>query len=98
MKLLFCTQCHDVRKLRYEPTLCDCGRSFGRYLSNGHDAEYGGPSRILGLGNGSLLQALHTPGTERPRGPADVLCWVKPMECDRLMRIEGKEFALGATP
>jgi hypothetical protein len=89
VKLLLCLRCQDVRKLRMTLTTCDCGDSFGRYLEDGHSAEYGGPSRVLGLGNGSLLRALQFgPGSEKPDAASSVAAWVKPVECPRLSRVD----------
>lgn len=97
MKLLLCTVCSDVRKLRRDITRCACGASWGRYDADGHHAVYGGPARLLGLGNGSLTQALqatpHEDGADlvewwRARPPeADCapLVWVKPLQGDRYL-------------
>lgn len=50
MKLLNCTSCGDVVGLNCAARSCRCGKSWGRYTDN-VQAEYGGPSRILGMLN-----------------------------------------------
>lgn len=58
MKLLLCTSCSDVVKLRKTETLCECGKSKGRYI-DALNAEYSGDyAYLLGFHNGSLVKAL----------------------------------------
>ena len=57
MKLLYCPTCHDVRKLGYTWTSCQCGEVRGRYVDN-INAEWNGKGSLLGFANSSLTQAL----------------------------------------
>ena len=53
IKLLFCPQCTDVRKLAQEPeiTTCDCGLSWGFYKADGWNAVIGAGLAIFLDGN-----------------------------------------------
>ncbi len=57
MKLLYCQVCDDIIKLRYEDTFCECGKSWGRYQSDGLYAVIGGKALVIGIGNQALAQA-----------------------------------------
>lgn len=52
MKLLNCTECHDLKKLQGEWRKCACGRAAARYLKDGRSAQVWGSARILGLDSG----------------------------------------------
>lgn len=55
MKLLYCSWCGDVQKLRSTPTYCACGMSVGMYLPDGLNAVYGGKECLpIGISNKSL--------------------------------------------
>lgn len=59
MKLLHCTDCHDVVKLAREITFCNCGASQGWYHEDGLHASFRGDSAVLlGITNSSLVHAL----------------------------------------
>jgi len=58
MKLLFCPECEDVRKLGYSRTTFDCGASYGWYEKDGHCASIGGEALVIGLDNNVLVQGL----------------------------------------
>lgn len=59
MKLLFCTACGDVVKLRTEAVrMCFCGLSWGRYDPDGISGEIGGKAIPLGFANPSFANAL----------------------------------------
>lgn len=58
MKLLLCTKCSDVVALRTShERKCECGLSGGKYIDE-LNAEYWGPSYLLGFANSSLIDAL----------------------------------------
>lgn len=57
MKLIFCTECHDIVKLHSDPTACMCGKSGGRYVDD-LNAEIYGKAVPLGIANGSFVRAL----------------------------------------
>jgi len=59
MKLLFCPECTDVRKLEQEPeiTECKCGKSWGFYKSDGWNAVIAGKGLAIGIDNNSLAYA-----------------------------------------
>jgi hypothetical protein len=46
MRLLNCTQCHDIFNLKYNDRYCDCGNSGGK-LIEGIIVEYFGPARVI---------------------------------------------------
>lgn len=49
MKLLNCTDCHDIIKLQYEWRKCLCGKAAGRYLKDGKSVNIQGSGRIIGI-------------------------------------------------
>lgn len=58
MKLIICSACKDVRALRVGDTaVCDCGQSWGQYLKDGLNAEYGGLAIPMAFCNESLALA-----------------------------------------
>ena len=58
MKLLNCLKCHDIRALvENKFSVCNCGASSGRYI-NQFEAEYSGPSRILGISNYDYVKSI----------------------------------------
>lgn len=60
MKLIYCPDCEDVRKI-HSKTLgvqCRCGKSWGYYEADGIHARYGGSAIPLGIGNGSFVLAV----------------------------------------
>ena len=97
MKLLLCLSCNDVRKLHADRVTCQCGQSWGHYERDGRSAQYGGPARLLGLGNGSLVQALYADPREDGADlvawwqarPPEAFCaplvWVKPVDGERYL-------------
>ena len=81
MKLLYCSTCNDVLKLRMEHMRsCHCGASWGRYLDDDLTAQLGGVAIPLGINNSSLQSALN----ERPaRGSGSRFeSFVIPHSCD----------------
>jgi hypothetical protein len=57
MKLILCTACGDIRKLSYD-TVCQCGKAYGAYTSDGVNATYGGSAIPLFIDNNSLASAV----------------------------------------
>lgn len=51
MKLLNCTECHDLKKLQGEWRTCACRKSAARYLRDGRSASVWGHARVVGLDN-----------------------------------------------
>jgi hypothetical protein len=52
MKLLFCSDCHDIKGLvKQEWRTCMCGKSGGQYNKDGLTATIGGAARVFGIGN-----------------------------------------------
>jgi hypothetical protein len=84
MKLLYCTQCHDVFSLRVEPQKCHCGLSDGYYLSNERDAHYYGPCVPLGFNNASFLTAARANREGRHTG-IEFKAFVIPYPCNTVM-------------
>jgi len=58
MKLIFCPQCLDVRKVYKEKTYCLCGISWAQYWGNGIDISIGGKAIPIGIQNKSFVAAL----------------------------------------
>lgn len=60
MKLIYCPECEDVRKIHWGRvvTRCKCGKSEGYYEADGVHAWYGGLAVPLGIENNSLTQAV----------------------------------------
>jgi hypothetical protein len=57
MKLIYCSLCHDIIRLRRQVTTCKCGLSHGTYL-NDLNAVYSGDAIPLGIDNSSFIDAL----------------------------------------
>jgi hypothetical protein len=58
MKLIFCTECHDIVSLKSDWRHCDCGLSCGKYEDDGLNAVVSGPCIPLGFANQSLMWAI----------------------------------------
>lgn len=57
MKLIFCPECTDIRKLHKDGVKCWCGKSWGKYLEDNHKAEIGGLAVPLGVSNDDFVKA-----------------------------------------
>lgn len=69
MKLLFCTECSDVRKLHLgRRVYCKCRRVWGKYVDM-EKAEVSRNALVIGMGNGYLAQAAHA---FRANAPDDI--------------------------
>lgn len=94
MKLLYCTNCDDVFKLKLdEMRYCECKKVFGRYINN-VEAEVSEDAISLAIGNGSLMlsisEMMHTrkvTNDQAPRGQYYIkgsgkieYAWVRPNE------------------
>ena len=86
MKLVLCTECHDVYKLAQgETRSCACGKTSGRYL-NSTDAEYSGETAVpMGFGNTSLVKAFQNQ-PESGDGKR-FTAFVIPKECPTMRRV-----------
>jgi len=58
MKLILCDKCGDIFNLNFHLKKCSCGSSYGKYLSDGLNAEVGGSSIMIGFANSSIKKAL----------------------------------------
>ena len=58
MKLLFCFECADIKKLHSFEVSCNCGKTKGRYIDD-VKAIYSGPGCLLGILNFSFREAVH---------------------------------------
>lgn len=91
MKLLYCLECGDVFNLQLHEKTCGCGKVKGRYTSR-EEAEVNGEGVSLGIGNGSLNEAVlrvlkgevttdfRKEGDVRARHPSSIICWARPHE------------------
>jgi hypothetical protein len=57
MKLIFCPECTDIRKLHKDGVKCWCRKSWGRYLEDNHKAEIGGQAVAIGIDNDDFVGA-----------------------------------------
>ena len=80
MKLIFCTKCLDVVRLKQGPgeRYCECGECFGRYTDD-VNAYYGGPAIPLGFHNVEFIHALRNQ-PEKGMGK-EFKAFVIPKEC-----------------
>lgn len=80
MKLIFCKECCSVFSLSFKIKECDCKKSWGKYKSDGLNAEYGGEGIPLGFANKSFRMALNN----QPKNGMgyDFSAFVIPIECD----------------
>ena len=58
MKLIYCPECRDMVLLIFEERSCQCGKSFGYYKPDGHNAVTGGTAIVIGFDNQSFENAL----------------------------------------
>lgn len=58
MKLIYCPDCFDVVKFKFNMSTCECGASWGYYEEDGLNAKYGGKCIPLGISNASLHSAI----------------------------------------
>jgi len=67
MKLLYCPECLDMKKLRMqELRRCACGKAWGYYLDDDLTAEIGGTAVLLAIENDKLREAVqHRPARGR---------------------------------
>ena len=57
MKLLYCTECHDIVLLTYNLRHCECKKCYGFYADE-INAIFCGPGVCVGFNNKSFLDAL----------------------------------------
>ena len=90
MKLILCTECHDVFKLDYKERRCKCGRTWGMYEDNGLWAQYSGDTAVpLGFANSSLVKAIDNQPQEGMG--EEFVAFVIPIECPTMEKIEHEE-------
>jgi len=87
MKLLHCLECGDVLALLSQPRSCRCGRSQGRYLEDGHAAEYSGPACVVYLSNSGVERAIRALRARPGLAPQKVACAVA-FATERTRRID----------
>lgn len=85
MKLIYCTHCDDIVKLTHEPRTCECGRSGGRYFSDGLNAEIWGDAVPLGIANPSFAEALKNRPKSGHQG-SRFEAFVIPEECSTVIK------------
>ena len=74
MKLLYCTECHDVRSLRVQNEVtCECGRSAGQQADGGLTAWTSGPCYAMEFEVGSFFASMKDRGSTAVKFRA---CWV----------------------
>jgi len=86
MKLIYCPKCHDVRKLDYPVTVCNCGASKGWYKDDGLHVVIQGEAIPLGFTNDSLTDALR----KRPASGLGKLfnAFVIPKDCPTVTKLD----------
>jgi len=83
MKLIYCPECLDVKKVRMlKVRYCACGKSWGYYLDDDLTAVVGGLAVPLAIENDKLREAV----AQRPKAGRGSSCQVRvlPMEYDTL--------------
>lgn len=92
MKLLYCKECRSVRDIKrgddLNATLCECGKSRGRYLEDGWHSEVSGPCEVLGLDNFTFRTAKLTIDFYNGEYGPDIRCWMFPHDYHRVKRLE----------
>lgn len=88
MKLLFCTECEDIIRLKTgNLKKCDCGRISGRYIDE-INAVYSGPAYPIGIDNNYFAQAIrcypHIPDENSMTITASLI----PKKTDSLKKLE----------
>lgn len=103
MKLILCKYCHDLIKLNEQDRLCDCGRSGGRYLEDGHHAVMWGKALPVGIDNNTFVQACQYLNFEPEDETGAVLKFIglefkafliNEKECSTIKRISKKDSQL----
>lgn len=90
MKLIFCPTCEDVVRLQEFIRTCQCGRSGGRYLSDGVHAQYWGKAVPLGFENADFTDAVRNQPKVGKQG-LRFTAFVIPKRCDTFERINAVE-------
>lgn len=92
MKLMYCLECHDVRKLDYPEVTCKCGASKGSNRIGGLHAVIQGKAIPLGFDNYSFRRALEGQTENRwgTDGQGEVFeAFVIPKDCPTVTKLEG---------
>jgi len=85
MKLLHCLKCGDILGLLVgKVRTCECGASKGQYVDN-VNAEYEGPSRLIGINNNDLAAAR---GGLPGQGAEEFRCWVISDHCRPVRKLD----------
>jgi hypothetical protein len=86
MKLIICLECRDVvRLIINEERTCQCGKSGGRYLEDGLNAEYWGKAIPIGFANYSLAEAI---GNQPGYGKGyEFTAFVIPKQCETMKKV-----------
>lgn len=89
MKLVFCTDCHDVVKMEMiQWRWCRCGQSAGRYTDELNAEIYGKRAIPLGFNNTSLVCAVRAAQSGIIEHP-EFTSWVI-TKCDSVTKIKKK--------
>ncbi|MEE9597944.1 MAG: hypothetical protein V3V96_14320 [Acidiferrobacterales bacterium] len=104
MKLLYCPDCDDIRKLqaicryrtypREDPrglSFCACGKSWGFYKSDMLNAVYGGRALPLGIDNHTLAHALSLQSTRAKEHPIAFGAFIIEDPCPTVTYEDGKK-------
>jgi hypothetical protein len=86
MKLIYCTECHDVFALADTERRCTCSKSGGRYTT-ARSVEVFGSCAVLGIGNQSLVNAVEWHNEEAPNG-FPFTAFVIPDGCEWVKRVD----------
>ena len=88
MKLIFCSECYDLRRLDLcRETRCNCGESFGKYVEGIH-AIYGGKAIPIGIANSTLVSALQQRELWNKQTGVDFKAFVIPSTCKTFEKID----------
>lgn len=80
MKLIFCPDCQDIRKLLHEQTYCSCGKSWGQYTDD-INAVIGGLAIPIGIANYSFVEALKADRVYGQKDGTQFTAFIIPLPC-----------------
>lgn len=90
MKLVYCTKCHDIIRLRRVTKICDCGKVAGKYIDD-INAVYCGESAVpMGIDNHDLkfvLNFYNAPASGREYGPR-ITAFLIRKDCETMKKVK----------
>jgi hypothetical protein len=88
VKLIYCPECQDVKKLQKGTRWCKCRESWGFYKEDGLNAVLGGEAVPLGFNNRSFALALRMRTGSRYQAKNFTAFTIDESVCDTIERVE----------